>query len=123
MTSAGETNVTLTMESLDPNTEKPDNRFRLLNARLVDEHGKEVRATKRTPWMAGFGVPLEQFFIGGDGGKISIQGFHFNPKLIPADIKKVTLKVEASVNDCWPLPISIVVREDGKAVVKAGSKQ
>ena len=42
---------------------------------------------------------------------------------VPANRGKLTLKDKVSVNDCWPLPISIVVRDNTKAVVKVAAKQ
>lgn len=42
---------------------------------------------------------------------------------VPKNRGKLTLKDKVSVNDCWPLPISIAVRENAKAVVKSVAKQ
>lgn len=116
--------VSITMESLDgTNISGMDGKCRLLNPRLVDEHGKEVRAKKNSPLMIGLRVPIQEFYWTSTDERISLRSFGFSAKAIPANIPKVIFKAEASVNDCWPLPISIVVRDNRKPLVKVAVKQ
>lgn len=88
------------------------------NVRVTDEHGKKyqsfVTSVTRVPasimWS---GISAQDSTDGKCGQQLS-----FPIGFIPKSAGQVTFRAEVSVDDCWPLPISIVVRNrDGSIPV------
>ncbi len=44
--------------------------------------------------------------------------FDCSRQKIPATARNVTFNADLSINDCWPLPISVVLRKDGKNITR-----
>lgn len=106
------TRVTATVRCLEePPIEGFKDKCVFSKPRLVDANGKEYMSFNNKM----IGKNMAQIVIGwpGDGGneKTCHRWFGLPVQLIPKSGGRVTFKTEVSINDGWPLPLSVVVRE------------
>ena len=99
--------IKITFENLQPTK---DARWYFANPHLVDARGKEYIYAIR-PGATGFSwaqmsYPADHLV----DQRFPVRWFSFPLDLIPKSAGKITFKTEVSLDDCWPLPISYVVR-------------
>lgn len=103
----GTKTIEVVIENLEP-TDKDSWRF--LHPRLVDARGREyeysIKVGKQYVSWVQMLTPADHLVDKQD----LVRWFSFPLNLIPKSAGKITFKTEISLDDCWPLPISYVVR-------------